>query len=294
MKNERQRTRELASLSAYLDGELSPADRQALVARLQNEPDLGVQLEKLRRIKLTLGYLPRLHAPRNYTLTPEMVTVRSQKKSPFIAPLRLASALAAILLVVLFGVEFLFTSGPLASPQMASAPMLEAAMVYDDAEPQPLIVWGHPGTGGGADMPVEGRGGDGSLMMEAPVMVESMPVEVEGAVEEELPAEELTPAEAPESMLEDEPEMMLEAEILPPTEVDMETLEMAPEGEKLLLILGINPEQGGEVIFRSGDTMGIQTAQPAWRMVLRVLQIALGAIVVGGGLTWWLLLRQNG
>jgi hypothetical protein len=193
MKNERQRARELESLSAYLDGELNLADRQALVARLQHEPDLQARLEQLHRIKLTVGYLPRLRAPRNYTLTPEMVAVRSQKKSPFMAPLRLASALAAILLVVLFGAEFLLTSGPLASPQTASAPIMEAAILMDEAEPEPLILWGSPGVGGGADMPIEGRGGDGPVMMEAPVMVESMPVEMEVAVEEEMPAEEIAP-----------------------------------------------------------------------------------------------------
>lgn len=286
MKNERQRARELASLSAYLDGELSPADRQALESRLQHEPELGVQLEQLRRIKLMVGYLPRLHAPRNYTLTPEMVTVRKNKAQPFAATLRLASAMAAILLVVLFGVEFLFTSGPLASTRMASAPMMEAAIVMEDVGPAPLITWGQPGMGG-AEGYIDGRGGDGPVMMEAPVMIESMPVELEVGVGEEMPLED-----APELMLEPEPEFMLEAEILPPGEVDVETLESLPEGEKRLPILGINSDQGGEVILRSGDTLGIQIAQPAWRVVLRVLQIALGVIVVGGGLTWWLLRRR--
>lgn len=285
MKNERQRARELESLSAYLDGELNLADRQALVARLQHELDLQAQLEQLRRIKLTVGYLPRLRAPRNYTLTPEMVAVRSQKKSSFMAPLRLASALAAILLVVLFGAEFLFASGPLASPQTASAPMMEAVVMLDEAEPEPLILWGSPGVGGGgADMPIEGRGGDGAVMMEASVMVESMPVEMEIAVEEEMPAEEIEP--------EDMPEIMSEAELLPPADAEADMLELGLEGEKLLPILGINPEQGGEVILRSGDTLGIQIAQPAWRTVVRTLQITLGLIAVGGGLTWWLL-RQK-
>lgn len=279
MRNERQHARELASLSAYLDGELSPADSQALVTRLQYEPDLGAQLEKLRRTRLTVGYLPRLHAPHNYTLTPEMVTVRKKKATPFLATMRLASALAAILLVVLFGVEFLFTSGPLASPQTASAPMMEAAVLMDEAEPEPLIVWGQPGVGG-AEGQVDGRGGDGPVMMGAPVMVESLPVELEVAVEEEL-----TPEEAPE--------LMLEAEIQPAEEAEVDTLQMALEGEKGHLILGINLDQGGEVILRSGDTIGLQSAQPTWRVVLRALQIALGVIVVGGGLTWWLLRRRS-
>jgi hypothetical protein len=286
MRNERQRTRELASLSAYLDGELSPADHQALATRLLHEPDLGAQLEKLRRTKLTVGCLSRLHAPRNYTLTPEMVTVRKKKVRLFLGTLRLASVLAAILLVVLFGAEFLLTSGPLASPQMASAPMMEAAVMLDEAGPEPLIVWGQPAMGGGgADMPVEGRGGDGPVMMEAPVMVESLPVEVEVAVEEELPAEALAPEEMPE--------LMLEAEILPAEEAPVDSPQMAPEGEKQHLILGINLDEGGEIIHRNGETLGIQLAQPTWRTIIRVLQVALGVVVVGCSLTCWLLRRQN-
>lgn len=293
MKKERQHTRNLALLSAYLDDALRPADRQALIARLRQEPELVAQLERLRRTKLTVGYLPRLHAPRNYTLTPEMVTVRKKKAAPFAGTLRLASALAAILMVVLFGVEFLFTSGPLARTQMASAPQMEAAVMMDDAEPAPLILWGHPGVGGGADMPVEGRGGDGPVLMEAPVIIESMPVEVEVAVEEAMPVEEPVAEDLPAVMPEARPEMMVEPEIFPPADTAMEPLLEAAEGEKQMPILGINLEEGGEIIQRSGDTMGIQIAQPAWRAAVRVLQIALGVIAVGGGLTWWIL-RQRG
>jgi len=285
MKKKRQHTRDLALLSAYLDGELQPHQYQALVSRLQAEPDLRERLESLRKVKLTVGYLPRLHAPRNYTLTPEMVTVRKKKAAPFAGTLRLASALAAILMVALFGVEFLFTSGPLARTQMTSAPQMEAAVMMDAAQPEPLIVWGAPGTGGAGGF-VDGRGGDGPVVMEAPVMIESMPVE------EEVAVEELLTEELPSGMPEEVPEMMLEAELSPPADTEMEALQMAAEGEKQMLILGINLDEGGEIIQRSGDTLGIQTAPPAWRVILRAVQIALGAIAVGGGLTWWLLRRR--
>lgn len=276
MKNERTRKRELELLSAYLDGELHPTQRQALEARLQHEADLRDRLENLRKTKIMVGYLPRLRAPRHYTLTPEMVTVRPQKKQPFLGTLRLASALAAILLVVLFGVEFLFTSGPLARPRLGAKPMMEAAMVAD--EPEPLILWGEPGVGG-AEGIVNGQGGD-SVVMEQPVMVESLPIEPEVAVEEEL-------------LPEDEPELMLEAEALPPTDDELDTLQMATADEKELPILGINPEESGEIISRYADALMEEAAQPAWRIVVRALQIAMGAILVGGGLAWWLLRRHG-
>lgn len=280
MKNERQRIREQEILSAYLDGELTLAESQAITARLQHEPDLGERLENLRRTKVIVGSLPRLRAPHNYTLTPEMVTVRRRQKShPFVGTLRLASALAAILLVVLFGVEFLFTSGPLASTQMSAEPMMRAAMVADEAEPEPLILWGVPGAGGyGSDEPV-GYGGADSKMEES-VMVESAPVEVE------------RPAEA-EILPEEPPEVFLEAESLPSDAEEAEMLAPAPRAEKQLPILGINTDESGEIIQRSADTSVDEFAAPAWRVVVRWLQIALGVILVGGGLAWWLLRQRE-
>jgi anti-sigma factor RsiW len=279
MKNERSHTQELALLSAYLDGELQTHQRQTLNTRLGAEPDLRERLESLRRVKLTVGYLPRLRAPHNFTLTPEMVSVRSPKKQPFVASLRLATALAAILLVVLFSVEFMFTSGPLARPQMGAERLMEIAMVADEAEPEPLIVWGAPGVGG-ADPSHFGMGG-GAEVMEAPVMVE---VEMETAVEEEI---------LPEEILPEEPMLALEAEALPPTEEELEAAQIAADSQKTLPILGINTDEGGEIVSRYADTFTEEAAQPAWRQVVRVLQIALGAILVGGGLAWWIFKRHG-
>lgn len=285
MKNERKRTRELELLSGYLDGELHLDQRQALEARLQAEPDLRERLDILCKVKLTVGYLPRLRAPHNFILTPEMVTVRSQKKQPFVASLQLATALAAILLVALFSVEFLFTSGPLARPRMGAEPMMEAAMVYDEAEPEPLIIWGVPGAGGADDRHF-GMGGDAALM-EEPVMVESLPVEPEVWFEEEPefpPEEEIPPAE--------EPEIMLESLAMPEGDEAPEDLLMSSGIDKGLPVLGINTDEGGEIIGRYADTFTAEAAQPFWRLVVRVLQIGLGAILVGGGLAWWILKRQ--
>lgn len=272
MRNERLRTRELELLSAYLDGELRPADRQALEARLVAEPDLREQLENFRKSKIIVGHLSRLRAPHNFTLTPEMVTVRQKKAQPFAATMRLASALAAIMLVVSFGVEFLITSRPLASRQMAAEPMMEASVAAD--EPEPLIFWGVPGAGGYGGEGAEGMGGDGT-MMDVPVMVEALPVEVEVAVEEELIPEE-------------EPELLL----MPPEE-EMESLLMASGMDGDLPILGLNLEQGGKIISRSMDTIVDDFSPQVWRIALRWLQVALGVILVGGGLTWWLLHRRG-
>jgi anti-sigma factor RsiW len=56
-------------LSAYLDGDLSDADRAALEARLAAEPELRRELEALRQTVALVRSLPELKAPRSYALT---------------------------------------------------------------------------------------------------------------------------------------------------------------------------------------------------------------------------------
>ena len=290
-KTERQRAREREILSAYLDGALHPRDHQDLVARLQHEPELQERLEQLRRIKLTVGYLPRLQAPRHYTLTPEMVTLQKRRKSPILQPLRLASALAAILLVVLLGAETLLSRMPLTRTPLDSAPMTKTVVMTDEVRPKPLIIWQQPAMGG-AEAQFAGRGGDAAVMIDTAMMAESMPVGMEEPVEQDMPAGELTLAAAPEMMLDVAPEIMLEAESISSTGAGVDTLEIV-ENADLHLILGINLEQGGEIIHRSGDSIDLLATQPAWCPILRALQIALGTIALGSSLAWWLLSRRR-
>ena len=290
-KTERQRSRELEILSAYLDGALHPRDHQDLVARLQHEPELQERLEQLRRIKLTVGYLPRLQAPRHYTLTPEMVTLQKRRKSPILQPLRLASALAAILLVVLLGAETLLSRMPLTRTPLDSAPIMKTVVMTDEVKPEPLIIWQQPAMGG-AEAQFAGRGGDAAVMMDTAAMAESMPVGMEDPVEQDMPAEELTLAAAPEMMLDAAPEIMLEAEPISSTGAGVDALGIV-ENAEMHLILGINLEQGGEIIHRSGDSIDRLATQPAWRPILRALQIALGTLALGSSLAWWLLSRRR-
>lgn len=52
-----------AELSAYLDGELSPADAARVERALENDPALRAELERLEEISATLRGLPTLSAP---------------------------------------------------------------------------------------------------------------------------------------------------------------------------------------------------------------------------------------
>ena len=262
MNKNRQKIRELNKLSAYLDNALSVRESREFEARLAVDPELREKLDNLRRTKLALSRLTRLKAPHNFTLTPAMVSERSERKprrQSFQSALRMASALAAILLVVMFGAEFLL--GELRQPAMLTAegPVMEAARAPDETDPQPLIQWGPPGTGGGE---VGGMGGD-SVAMEA------------------LPEEEAAPES--ESLPEEQPEIPQEEaeEVQPPA---------AKGGD---LILGINADEGGEIIDRS-EPAAVQQEPEAlpWPEIIRWVQIALAVIAVGGGLAL-LFLRQR-
>lgn len=264
MNKQRRTTPELNTLSAYLDNALSAQEKAVLEDRLKKESALREQLENLRRTKIILGYLPRLKAPRNFTLTPDMVTVRSKKRQPLFTALRLASSLAAILLVVLFGVELITNGSFQDTPLTASEPQMEAARVAEDAKPQPLIIWSEPGMGGGA---AEGMGGDSSVS-EAP-MLEMEPLQPETELEEEALPQEQPEAEAERFSFED-------------GEVDEKNL-----------ILGINVDEGGEIIDRS-DPAGQMEQTPFFATdSLRWLQIALAAIALIGALALLVLQRQR-
>lgn len=91
--------RDLEALSAYLDGEISADQKQALEARLESEEQLNRAYLELRRTRMILRAAPRVRAPRNFTLTPRMVGVRQTRSWSF-PVLSMASALAGLLFIL--------------------------------------------------------------------------------------------------------------------------------------------------------------------------------------------------
>ena len=261
MRFTRKTTQDINQLSAYLDDALTPAQKQKLEARLAVDPQLREQLEQLRRTKIILGSLPRLRAPHRYTLTPEMVKVRKPKRQPLFTTLRLATSLAAILLVVLVGVELILGGSFLRQPLTAEAPMMESARIAEETTPQPLIQWGQAGLGGATGGDAYGMGGDTYI--------------------EEAPAEGIEAA--PPDMPQEEPAPELESEAMPE-----ELPEAAPEEkavEEKSIILGINPDQGGEIIERSEPAVTVEEPAPLWRNLIRGMMIGLALVAIGGAIT---------
>ncbi|MCJ7512022.1 MAG: hypothetical protein MUO23_03505 [Anaerolineales bacterium] len=132
----------LETLSASLDGGLSPADEAALQSSLRADDSLRAALQELSEIRAGLGMLPRIRVPRNFTLTPEMVGRRPAKAA--YPRLRLATALAALGFVLAFGLDTyalrfaalpaaLQTSAPAEEVQAQPPPEAAAEMLLDSA-----------------------------------------------------------------------------------------------------------------------------------------------------------------
>jgi hypothetical protein len=141
--------REWEALSAYLDGQLSRKERSRLEESLQARSDLRAALEELRRTHVILHSQADMHAPRNFTLTPEMVGLKKSRPAytPLYPALRLATVLATVLLVLVLAGDFL--SGGREPPvfQMAarSSPAnQEILAVPQAAAPQPSTGGAYP------------------------------------------------------------------------------------------------------------------------------------------------------
>jgi len=143
------------SLSAYLDGELSPAEKTRVEQHLQECEACAQNLATLRQTVSLLKELPTKRAPRSFTIRP--VTVKAKRAA---APpawgyglLKGATALAVLLLVLLVGGDLAmhFVGAPLASwgpgapaEEIALAPAFEPSMAPAPEEEQAIL--GHDKT----------------------------------------------------------------------------------------------------------------------------------------------------
>jgi hypothetical protein len=95
--------RDYEQLSAYIDGQLTPAEAGKLEERLRSHSDLQAVLDEISRTKALLRSAPRRRAPRNFTLSPAMVGAQRLKRSGsgwnLFTILSFASAVATLALV---------------------------------------------------------------------------------------------------------------------------------------------------------------------------------------------------
>lgn len=121
--------RDIEQLSVYLDGKLSPSDSAQLESRIGQDSELQSVLQDLRTARGLLRKLPSRRAPRNFTLTRQMVGLKPPLPQSF-SFFRLSTAFATVLLMLTFAANSL-------------APRLAPVSTF--------MVQGMGGSGGGCD-----------------------------------------------------------------------------------------------------------------------------------------------
>ena len=133
--------RDIELLSSYLDGQLSPSESTRLESRLASDPELDAAFNDLRAARGILRKMPSRKAPRNFTLTRQMVGLKPPLPRSY-SFFRFSTAFATILLTLTFAVNLLtprlsyvgplntgwgggYGGGP-AAPQAAAPEMMEA------------------------------------------------------------------------------------------------------------------------------------------------------------------------
>jgi hypothetical protein len=100
-------------LTAYLDDSLSPKDRRYFEQWLEGDDTLRADLEQQRTIKEAISQLPRVRAPRSFTLDPSLYGRPSAQPSlQFYPALRVATVLATFVFIALISIDvFVSESG---------------------------------------------------------------------------------------------------------------------------------------------------------------------------------------
>ncbi len=166
-------------LSAYVDNALSAAEKSALEARLQREPELKAALRDLRLQTRALRDLPRLKPPRNFTLSARQAQALRPARPSLVASLfpalRLATALSALAFVAVLAASFLTAN----QGSLALAPAAAPVAVTEREEAQQSVAGAVAATPGAAAPPEalaeEHALTEGSALTETP-FGESLPL----------------------------------------------------------------------------------------------------------------------
>ncbi len=195
--------RDIEALSAYLDGELDSRERARVEILLNEDPEMREALNTLQQTRALVRSLPKVKAPRNFTLSPDMVGQQDYvvHGGGLGLTMRWASAIASILLVLVF-VGDVLTGGLRGAGSQPVASMLNAdtAAVQEMQAAEPVEIEAADEADGQAFAEKSG---------EAP-----------------LPGDEI---EAPEMAAEPDDEEPLMMEAAPEAEVEEEIYGTAPE-----------------------------------------------------------------
>lgn len=245
--------RQQETLSAYLDNELAPADRERFELQLAQNSDLQDELAEMQFWQQQMRTLPARRVPRNFTLDPAIYGRQQRQPLGVVYPvLRTATAVSAFLFVIALAANLFLgdtsedtTAQPVSVAMQEMAPAaegeaLDGATVGDmevaAEEPPETFVLEESGDVEADEVPVE------IVETEAEeAQVESVEEEVLSAANEVVEGEELLseqPLELSQTLeLEavdetDQPEMARESGTDPqqaPTAAELRQAEEAPQ-----------------------------------------------------------------
>jgi len=180
-KSEEEKRQEM--LSAYLDDALTPAERERFERLLSTDETLRASLEEQRLVKASLARLPRMRAPRNFTLDPAIYGRPARSTAESLYPImRVATAVVAILFVLVLVIDL----SPIGGGSQASD-VEQITMSESQAEPLQAPA--------AAAAPTEQPSAETAMVEGEPIEVTRVVTEaVEMAVE--APAEEVAAIEA--------------------------------------------------------------------------------------------------
>jgi hypothetical protein len=150
--------------SAYLDGQLPPAEKLRLEERIKSDPEWRQAIEELAATRTLLRSAPRYRAPRNFTITPEQARQYARKPLfPVLPAFRFSAALAALSLIAVVMLQFISFGGvqpaqtialaPAAAPQAENQPAptqaAAKALSGQPAEPTLSLEWQNSDTNQG-------------------------------------------------------------------------------------------------------------------------------------------------
>lgn len=244
-------------LSAYLDRQLSSRELARLEERLQNEPELRNTLDDLRQMQTVLRRHSTLRAPRNFTVTHEMVG--AHRRTPPYPVFRLATALATLVLVLMFVGELISqrAGAPAAAPRQ-----IQESLAFESApagEAEALSEFA----------PESAAAGDAQPLEMAPMVAAEAPTEAAAVAAVEAP--EGTPP--PSAKMVAPPTTGQEATEAAPSESQMQ-LFSAPEA------VATAEEQTAPKIF------GVE------RNLWHGLEAILAVIALAAGVSWLILRRR--
>lgn len=161
-----------AAISAYLDGEVTPAERAQIEGELSAQPDLTTTLDALQDVKALLRAMPEERPRRSFALTAEMAgaaeptrlpeRVRAPKRTPFLLYAGQAAAGIGVLGLMVVGASTMFGGSSDESGDFAAiAANKDGHESGDTMSGASTLAEGDDAAGGSAPGAPESTSGDG-------------------------------------------------------------------------------------------------------------------------------------